>query len=295
MNTNIKDFLIVTSFNQKLHDIYANKFIDSYFNNNLPFDLHIYSETSLKIDQKYNKNKFKIINLFEINSSFKKFVEKHDVKNKNGIFSYVGGIENILRDTVRFSYKVFSLIHAVSEKKYKYVVWIDADFIFRCFFDNKLFNLLISNNSFMSYLGRKPKFSECGFLIFNTSNYKCDIFFNNIKNLYLSEKIFNLPETHDSYVWDYIRQNFEKEDKNFINTDITSTSYDLLLNTKNIDKKFFISNSCGSEVLNRTILYIYMYHNKGHRKIKKVREEKLEKISTIRCRGELLKFKNLPN
>ena len=170
------DYLIVTSFNNKLYDIYANKFIKTF---KYDFDLCVYSENDLTFE--HNLKNLKKINLFNEMPYYKKFVEKHDTNKKNEFGA--ARDKSFRKDTVRFSYKVFSLIHAIENyKNYKYIVWIDADFVFRDkSFNHKLFDLFVEDDKFMSYMGREGNYSECGFLIFNTKNKYCLNYFRDIK------------------------------------------------------------------------------------------------------------------
>lgn len=270
-NLENKDFLFVTSFNQKLYDIYAKNFINTY---NLPFDLKVYSEDELYFDTQL-KN-LEIFNIFTEMDDFKKFVEKNknedsNLENVNELKKFLieqAATEDFLKNTIRFSYKVFSLIDAFNKnrKKYKYLVWIDADCIFTRKFDYKFLSLLINKKKFMSYLGREGSYSECGFLIFNIRHKLSSLYFARMKEIYLSEKVFSLPETHDSFVWDYIRNEFEKKYENFRNINITEVSY-RLLKIKKKSKKQFISNEYGTHVLLRSILYLVINHLKGGRKL----------------------------
>jgi len=272
------DYLIVTSFNQKLYDLYAFNFLKTF---NLPFDLKIYSEKKpLVFSSRLNVNNLKKFNIkkkyiFREDKEFSNFVSKYDVGSKKK--NILGGLSDMLTDTVRFSYKVFSLINAFNEYKndYKYIVWIDADFIFKKKFDHKFLSIMTDESKFMSYMGREGTYSECGFLIFNTQNKYSDLYFKEIRNLYLNGDIFKLPETHDSYIWDFLRKEFENKYEDFKNINITELSYNLLKNYDLIDKKYFLSYKSNHNVLEKTILFNYMYHLKGNRKFK------LKKISSV--------------
>ena len=282
-----KNFLIVTSFNQELYEKYAYKFMNTY---TLPFHLHIYSETEITINKDISNEakNFTLFNIYNEYPQFLEFVKRNQdknfselaKKNKKKIFKF---------DTIRFSYKVFSLIHSIENfsKKYNYIVWIDADNIFRKSFDCNLFKLLIDENKFMSYMGRKGKYSECGFLIFNTQNKYCFEYFNFIKNLYLSDEVYKLDETHDSFVWDHVRKIMENKYKDFSNLNITKISYNLLKNKSHFDKNWFISIEAGNNVLDRTILFLFMYHQKGKLKFDSNIPNPIQKINGINLEFDL--------
>ena len=61
----------------------------------------------------------------------------------------------------------------------------------------------------MTYLGRGNHYSECGFLYFNLKHKDTIAYANRMKSLYDTDGIYNLKEQHDSYVWDYVRKEFE--------------------------------------------------------------------------------------
>ena len=90
--------LVITSFNKKLYDEYAHRFVNTY---NWPFDLKIYTELKFKIDNEK-------IEVIELEQDSKSFVERN--KNRPVKDYYVDG--------VRFSYKVYSVIQATLKKEY---------------------------------------------------------------------------------------------------------------------------------------------------------------------------------
>ena len=77
----------------------------------------------------------------------------------------------------------------------------------------------------MSYLGRKNMYSECGFLGFNLKHNQFKDFIHRIINIYKSGEIFSLEQWHDSWIWDYVRMEFENE-SNTKFKDISGNGYD---------------------------------------------------------------------
>lgn len=260
------DICIVTSFNQKLYEKYANVFIDSYGANNIPFDLFIYSEDNNNNFKNIKKN-MKIIQLLNNNIPLNNFYKNNE---NYTLEKYINCTKNKWKyDCVRFSYKVFSIIHNFNHyDTYKYIIWIDADTIFKNNFDVSLIKKLIKNEHMMSYLGRSSLeyHSECGFLIFNKNHEKIKNYFNEIENLYLSKEIFNEKEWHDSYIWDLIRKKYENKYK-IKNFNISEYFYDNLIN-KNIDKNSFMSKNILSKIpLNKYLIHLKGEQNKIEHKI----------------------------
>ena len=62
----------------------------------------------------------------------------------------------------------------------------------------------------MSYLGRGTMYSECGYLYFNLNHPKIKEYAKEMKRMYDSDDLYKLQESHDSWVWDYVRKEFEK-------------------------------------------------------------------------------------
>ena len=260
------DICIVTSFNQKLYEKYANVFIDSYGDNNIPFDLFIYSEDDNNNFKNIKKN-MKIIQLLNNNIPLNKFYKNNE---NYTLKKYIKCTKNQWKyDCIRFSYKVFSIIHNFNHyDTYKYIIWIDADTIFKKNFDFSLIKKLIKNENMMSYLGRVPGeyHSECGFLIFNKKHEKIKDYFNEIEKLYLSKEIFNEKEWHDSYIWDLIRIKYEEKYK-ITNFNISKYFYNNLIN-KNIDKENFMSKNVLSKIpLNKYLIHLKGEKNKIEKKI----------------------------
>ena len=192
--------LVITSFNKKLYDEYAHRFVNTY---NWPFDLKIYTELKFKIDNE----KFEII---ELEQDSKNFVERN--KNKS--------VKDFWVDGVRFSYKVYSVIQAALKKEYDILIWVDADSVFYKpltleFIKQNLFK----ENCMMTYLGRGEHYSECGFLLWNLKHKDTQDYFNEMKSMYNNDLIYNEREQHDSYIWDLVRKKFERE-RNTMNIDI---------------------------------------------------------------------------
>lgn len=236
------DVLCVTTFNKELYEKYGKDFVDTY---NFPFDLIIYSED----DMEFLKNKVSynldIINIFQADNNFKTFVENNKTRN----------IEDAKKgfrfDVIRFSYKIFSVVHAgYNFDNYKYLIWLDADMIFKKSLTMEIIeSMFIKDNNMMSYLGRGDRYhSDCGFLIFRLSHKYILNYFKEIKNLYLSNKIYKEKEWHDSYIWDLIRKKYEKNFK-ITNFDIGNT--------------YCKGKGEFNHILTSTPLYEYIDHLKG--------------------------------
>ena len=100
----------------------------------------------------------------------------------------------------------------------------------------------------MSFLGRYNHYSECGFLIFNMQHEYIQYYFKEMKRMYVSNDIYKLQEYHDSYIWDYVRIQFEN---NFNIKTFSITGFNMIC-----------------DVLSKSKLIEYLVHLKGNRKYK---------------------------
>ena len=192
--------LVITSFNEKLYNEYAHRFVNTY---NWPFDLKIYTELKFNID---NEN-FEVI---ELEQDSKNFVERNKHRP----------VKDFWVDGVRFSYKVYSVLQASTKKEYDILIWVDADSVFYKPLSIEFIKQnLYKEDCMMTYLGRGEHYSECGFLLWNLKHRDTQDYFKQMKNMYDNDLIYNEREQHDSYIWDLIRKKLEKE-KETMNIDI---------------------------------------------------------------------------
>ena len=127
------------------------------------------------------------------------------------------------------------------------LICIDADSVFHKKIDEDWVKKHIHRDDcMMTYLGRGNHYSECGFLYFNLKHKDTIAYANRMKSLYDTDGIYNLKEQHDSYVWDYVRKEFENR------------------GTKN----FNIGDGKPGHVQARSILGVVYDHTKGPRKLK---------------------------
>lgn len=123
-------------------------------------------------------------------------------------------------NAIRFSFKPFSIYQALDyiPLTTERLIWIDADLRCKKIFNEKsLEKFLPSYDELMSYLGRKDNYSECGFLGFNIKHEKFKIFIERVIQIYKSGEIFSLKEWHDSWIWDFVRKEFENLNITFKN------------------------------------------------------------------------------
>ena len=179
--------LAVTTYNNKLYKEYAHRFENTY---NWDFPYTVYNEDD---------------GMLEAIPECKAFVErnKHRFEGKDFVKDY-------WQDGVRFCYKVYAYTHAIMQyQDLDGIIGIDADSVFYKKIDADWIKKHIPrDNCMMTYLG-SPNYSECGFLYFNMKHPDILPYANRMKSLYDTDGIYNLKEQHDSFIWDYVRKEFE--------------------------------------------------------------------------------------
>jgi len=179
--------LSVTTYNNKLYKEYAHRFESTY---NWDFPYTVYNEDE---------------GMMDTIPDCKAFVERNKNRFDNKDF-----IKDYWQDGVRFCYKVYAYTHAIMNyQDLDGIIGIDADSVFYKKIDEDWIKKHIHrDNCMMTYLGR-PNYSECGFLYFNMKHPDIQPYANRMKSLYDTDGIYNLKEQHDSFIWDYVRKEFE--------------------------------------------------------------------------------------
>jgi hypothetical protein len=215
----------ITSLNNDLYKKYGERFLEEF--------------------EKYAPDNIKIFVVFEGNDdikNLKQFSNKIEILPFNSepqkkFLSYFGKLEEAkgLRiqvtpglnnkkkidfqfdyrfNAIRFSFKPFA-IHQIAldhHNNYEHLIWIDADL--RCiapFTKENIEEFLPKKNELLTFLARKNSYSECGFLGFNTKHEYFQQYLQSIIDIYVTGKIFSLEQWHDSWIWDYLRIDFERK------------------------------------------------------------------------------------
>ncbi len=171
----------------------------------------------------------------------------------------------------KFAFKIFAMKKALSICSAEYLIWLDADIITIKPIRESFLNSLVDKNKYTSYLGRSHvkkenvRYSETGFIIFNTQHTLHSTFWKQIDEMYLGGKLFKLDSWTDSHVFDAVRTNLEKNER-----------------LQNINISDFGIRDVGNEshVFVASILGDYMDHKKGSRKKKKWSPEFIYRYKT---------------
>ncbi len=251
-------FSAVTTFNLKKHP-YGVEMINSFFIN-WPDEITLtaFIENSSQIDDNLVKHKIIVKEYHQQIPKYKQFVEKYKHKKKF--------VDDFRFNVFRFAHKVYAIDQALRNVKTKYLIWLDADIKTYKKIPLTFLKTLVDDELYMSYLGRENnpieelRYSECGFLIFNTSHIIHSSFWQDMMKMYDGGQLFLEKEWHDSYIFDVVRKNLEKT-KKLKNINISDFG---LVNLKDSEHVFVLS-----------VLGKFMDHKKGNRKTQKWSNELL--------------------
>ncbi len=260
-------YTAITTFNSKKHP-FAIEMLNSYLAN-WPDEIKLiaFIENAELLESKKFKHKLIIKDYHNEIPEYKNFCEKFLHKKKY--------TDNFKFNAFRFAYKVYAIKKSLEYNDTKYLIWLDSDIKTHKKIPISFFKQLTSDSSYLSYLGREHikikelNYSECGFLIFNTEHKYHTLFWEEMMMMYDQGELFNLPEWHDSYIFDFVRKKLEiKHD--FKNLNIIN------LGLVKIDSKF------DEHVFVSSILGKFMDHKKGNRKdlnwspelIKRIKKDK---------------------
>lgn len=113
----------------------------------------------------------------------------------------VNGKYNFRLDAVRFAHKVAAIGAAVLED-IDILIWMDADIVTHAPVTVGWLNNLFPPSKAVAWLDRERKYPECGFLMFRLPDARAVI--DEIITMYRDGGIFQLPQTHDSYVIQHV-------------------------------------------------------------------------------------------
>ncbi len=256
-------YTAITTFDTKKHP-FAIEMLNSFLAN-WPDEIKLlaFAENSNVLDNSNFANKLLIKDFHEEIPEYKLFCEKFSDKKKY--------TDNFKFNAFRFAYKVYAINKSLTYNKSKYLIWLDSDIKTHKKIPISFFSQLTREDHYLSYLGREHikikelNYSECGFLIFNTEHKYHKLFWKEMMSMYDEGRLFNLPEWHDSYIFDFVRKKLEKK-YNFNNLNISELG--LVEIDSNFDEHVFVSSLLGK----------YMDHKKGARKDLKWSPELIKRI-----------------
>ena len=115
---------------------------------------------------------------------------------------------------MRFAYKIYSIHLVANYTSGGWLIWLDADTCSHSAISTTDLARLCPNTAMISYLGRGENYhSECGWVGYNLDHPQTRNFIADLTAMYNTDKIFDLPEWHDSYVWDVVRRLYHTQNQ----------------------------------------------------------------------------------
>lgn len=205
-------YTVVTTFHEAGMRAYGQTMIDSfdqYWPRSVP--LVVYAENC---QPRIPSDRVRVIDLMHSSPDLVKFKQAHaNNPVANGTVAKDTGVpfrDNAFKwDAVRFSHKVFAVIHACSTLTTDWVIWLDADTKTFAPVPDSWPGDICDDTAMACYLGRREKYhSECGWVAYNRNHAHLSEFMAAWRDLYITGSLFNLREYHDSFVFDVLRKDF---------------------------------------------------------------------------------------
>lgn len=207
-------YTVITTFNQAGLDTYGQRMIDS-FEKFWPAEVHLMICTE-NCTPKITRSNVSSVDLVEQSPMLRDFLHRHasnDLAHGRagppGIFDPK---KQFRWDAVRFSYKVFSVALCAGMIDSGWMIWLDADSHTHSVVTLSWLDAVCPGNAMISYLGRGERYhSECGWVGYNLDHAMTKNFISDFVGMYETDKIFDHPEWHDSYIWDIVRRKYHQQ------------------------------------------------------------------------------------
>jgi hypothetical protein len=118
----------------------------------------------------------------------------------------------------RFTWKVQAQIHAIRNSSADYVIWLDADVVQTQLFTPESWQAVMpAADHVATFLNRQPvMYAETGWIAYNCTHAGTRPFVNALEEIYLSQRIFDIKQWHDAFVWDHVRQQTQTPMRNIL-------------------------------------------------------------------------------
>lgn len=113
---------------------------------------------------------------------------------------------NFRFDAYRFARKVFAIELVAGMVAIGRLFWIDADVVTHATMRRDFLERILPSTRALCCLDRGAYHSECGFVGYNLEHPTCLPFIKAFASLYASDRVFELGQWHDSWVFDWLRR-----------------------------------------------------------------------------------------
>jgi len=189
-----RTFEAVTTFSADGYRLYGRRMIESFAKHwAAAVALRVYSENSLPRGDARDFPQWL--------RDFRKRHEKSTAAAGRGANARTRGQYNYRLDALRFAYKTAAVIDAAERTDADVLIWVDADTVTHSPVSLEFLRELAPGpQQAISWLWRDKNYPECGFYMLNMGHPDTHAVLHNWKGLYETDRLFHLPEWHDSYV-----------------------------------------------------------------------------------------------
>ena len=206
-------YTLITTFHQAGMKQYGQRMIDT-FEQHWPddVDLVVYTENCSPTKTKSN---VRIVDLLANSENCRNFIERHQNNPRaHGRDATQDPRKQFKWDAVRFCYKVFATELAEKTIDTDWLIWCDADTLTHTPVPKEFLPSISPINSMITYLGRGDRYHpECGWVGYNLRHPNARMFIHEFVLQYTEDRLFDLPEYHDSYVWSTVWKRYRDQDR----------------------------------------------------------------------------------
>jgi len=191
--------IIVTTFSDEGYEKYARTFLESCEKNlDSAVDVVAYVDT---VQMQSNRIQSRVL---ETSAPELTAFKQRNAYRDSPVFQQAA---------IRFSHKVYAMCHAARTIDCDMLIWLDADTEMLSPVDKMTFLSKLPPGYFVSYLDRQPVYTETGFLAFDMRNPYAQEFFARMQEYYDTDRVFDLEQWHDCFVFDAVRTTMEQQGK----------------------------------------------------------------------------------
>jgi hypothetical protein len=173
-------YMAVTTFNKAGYDLYGKRFIET-FREHWPEQVDL-----LVMSEGFDGD----VDLLDASPWLRAFKARHKGKQ----------VDSYRKDAVRFAHKVAAITWAAALPGIDRLIWLDGDMVTHSPVTLADLRELSPDGGVLAWLDRRNMYPECGFMIFDCNHPRYWELIAEFGNQYCTDRLFDLPEWHDSYV-----------------------------------------------------------------------------------------------
>lgn len=209
-------YTVVTTFNNQGLKQYGQRMIDT-FEQYWPKEIELVACTEHCQPVITNPN-VRTYDLLKLSTPLNTFIQRHrnnpQAHGLDGPPEVFNPKKSFRWNAVRFAYKIYAISLVANYTSGGWLIWLDADTCTHSNITTDNLAQLCPADAMISYLGRGENYhSECGWVGYNLDYPETRNFIQDLVSMYNQDRIFELPEWHDSYVWDVIRRKYQTQNQ----------------------------------------------------------------------------------